>query len=121
MSRGPKNSRVSSEQERANREILVPPELSWQDKLCYRTIEALARLQVLILERCVKEHVWRSGTGKVMRIRDLNDSHLENIVHMINRDGYVIEEHLRKAIFDERVRRWAERGIYLDPVQRLNR
>jgi hypothetical protein len=104
VSRGRRAQRFAApppEKEKANREILYPSSLSWQDKLCYRAIDLLARAQVLIFERLVQEPVWRSGTGEVRRIRDLHDRHLENIVRMIGRDGLDMEDRLKKALLHE--------------------
>lgn len=108
MSRGRRWSNLSPVEERANRAVQYPASLAWRDKLCYLAIDLPARTQVLILERLVQEPVWRGGTGKVQRIRDLDDSHLENIVRMISRGGrdlFDAEESLKKALLTE----WAAR------------
>ena len=92
--------------ERANREVLYPASLSPADKLCYRAVDILARAQAFIMHRLVKEPVWRSGSGEVRRMCDLDDRHLENIVRMVERDGSDVAESMVSALLNERARRF---------------
>lgn len=82
-----KNRRVSAEQERLNREMQYPENLSRRDKFLYDVVRTLGSVQAYILRELIREPVWRSTDGVVRRLRDLDGNHLTNILNMLLRDG----------------------------------
>ena len=82
MSRNNKRDAMATEEERANRKTPYPNNLSRRDKFWYNTVALLGTVQALILRHAVDEHIWRSTDGRVRRLKDLGEGHLDNILQL---------------------------------------
>lgn len=77
----------------------------------YRVSNFLGFLQAIIHHRFIGEPVWRSSDGRITPIKDLEDSHLNNIVRMLQRQWVIYGKDQRIApfIFREHIRRMDEK------------
>ncbi len=65
--------------------MFTHPLLNPFDWLCYKLVYALAFVQSFILIKVVQAPVWRTGDGRVMLIREMTDSHLNNAIRYVER------------------------------------
>lgn len=70
--------------EHMNRSQSVAKRLSLRDHMLYRAAGVLGVLQESLLS-AAGEPVWRSTDGRIVRIRDMSDSHLHNAIRMLQR------------------------------------
>lgn len=81
-----------------------PPKLSRRSRALYGAVELLGRAQAFILTRLLDEPVWRAGDGRVLRIRDMNNSHLANAIQLLRRRAHLARGGLDRVSPDDPIK-----------------
>ena len=80
-----------------------------REHFAHKLIDLLAKAQMFLYTKVIKEHVWHSQTGKITPIRELRNSHLMNIWYKFEREKdytnpqyrpIVDEAHRRGLVYD---------------------
>lgn len=81
------------------------------DRIVYKLIDILGKVQMFLYAKVIKEHVWHSQNGKVTPIRELTNHHLVNIFKKLEREKNR-EDPLYHPIAAEMLRRGLVRYQY---------